>query len=153
MTTRRVTCTYPLSLDKVGTMNRTQPTGSRRMNIFHGRNWKIGKIAFVSIALAISTVSPSHAQTPSQLDSLRLYAHSKIFSFDQFLCFNELIYRESRWNPRAFNGNHYGLAQGLYQPLLTMDPYAQVDWAIAYMNRRYKSECKALEHSDRYGWY
>ena len=157
MTPRRVTCNYPLSLDKVGTMNRTQQTSSGRVNFSHVvKKLNLGKtllVALVSIALAISTAGHTFADSPEAVNSYKLYAHSRIFDFTQFICYAELITRESHWNAVAYNGNHYGLAQGIYKPLWRMDAYHQIDWSIQYIQRRYHNECKALAHSNKYGWY
>ena len=157
--TRRVTCTYSQSLDKVGTINRTQTSSSGRMNLFHAlavKRLNLGRtfvIALVSIAVAISTAGHTYADSSAAVNSYKLYAHSRIFDFTQFICFTTLINRESRWNSVAFNGNHYGLAQGIYKTLWTMDAYKQIDWSIAYIERRYHNECSALAHSSKFGWY
>ena len=39
------------------------------------------------------------------------------------------------------------------KPLLRMSGYQQIDWAIAYISRRYNTPCNALTHSLLKGWY
>ena len=76
--------------------------------------------------------------------------------------FIEIIYRESRFNPRATNptSGAYGLGQAL--PPEKMDNVApdwktnimtQLTWVTKYMNERYGSPIDALEHHDKKGWY
>ena len=51
-------------------------------------------------------------------------------SFTEFYCLDELYHRESRWNPKARNGSHYGIPQGRSKYLATVDGYKQVEWGI-----------------------
>jgi hypothetical protein len=138
-------------------MNRTQQTSSGRVNFSHVKQKSnLGKtlvLVLILIALAITSPSQSYADSPAAINSYKLYAHSRIFDFTQFICYVELIDRESHWNAVAYNGNHYGLAQGIYKPLWTMDAYKQIDWSIKYITRRYHNECNALAHSNVWGWY
>ena len=50
-------------------------------------------------------------QAATQADQFRLYAHSRIIDWKQFNCFAKIIHKESRWNPQARNGSHFGLGQ------------------------------------------
>ena len=74
-------------------------------------------------------------------------------SFTEFYCLDELYHRESRWNPKARNGSHYGIPQGRSKWLATVDGYKQVEWGIKYNLNRYGSMCKALDHFKRKGWH
>ena len=74
-------------------------------------------------------------------------------SFTEFYCLDELYYRESRWNPKARNGSHYGIPQGRSKYLATVDGYKQVEWGIKYNYNRYGSMCKALDHFKIKGWH
>jgi hypothetical protein len=74
-------------------------------------------------------------------------------SFTEFYCLDELYHKESRWNPKAKNGSHYGIPQGRSKYLSKVDGYKQVEWGIAYNMNRYGSMCKALDHFKRKGWH
>src|ERR1035437_7698546 len=80
--------------------------------------------------------------------SVRQYAYNLIGS--QFACFDHVINAESTWNPRARNGQYYGLGQlRQYIP----DPYRQVQAVDKYMMTRYGSPCSAWSFHLQHGWY
>jgi len=73
---------------------------------------------------------------------------------EQTQCWVELIWRESRFNPLAVNGSHYGLAQMRNVKVKDLTPRAQVRWHMRYLDHRYDgSPCKALEHLKTKGWH
>ena len=74
-------------------------------------------------------------------------------SFTEFYCLDELYHKESRWNPKAKNGSHYGIPQGRSKYLSKVNGYKQVEWGIAYNMNRYGSMCKALDHFKTKGWH
>jgi hypothetical protein len=74
-------------------------------------------------------------------------------SFTEFYCLDELYHKESRWNPKAKNGSHYGIPQGRSKYLSKVNGYKQVEWGIKYNLNRYGSMCKALDHFKRKGWH
>jgi hypothetical protein len=74
-------------------------------------------------------------------------------SFTEFYCLDELYHKESRWNPKAKNGSHYGIPQGRSKYLAKVDGFKQVDWGIKYNLNRYGSMCKALDHFKIKGWH
>jgi hypothetical protein len=74
-------------------------------------------------------------------------------------CHNEIVHRESRWNPKAKNGSHYGLYQGKSKSLEKANTIRQWWWYWHYVTHRYgvtlKDEpnyCKALHHLKTKGW-
>ena len=83
----------------------------------------------------------------------RQWAFIQLNNLDEFYCLDELYFYESRWNPKARNGSHYGIPQGRSKWLATADGYKQVDWGIKYINNRYGSMCKALQHFKIKGWH
>lgn len=93
------------------------------------------------------------AQAATQADQYRLYAHSRIVDWKQFNCFVKIIHKESRWNPKARNGSHFGLGQMRSQWYRNLDPYRQIDQTIRYITNRYHLPCKAWEFHKRKGWY
>lgn len=74
-------------------------------------------------------------------------------SFTEFYCLDELYHYESRWNPKARNGSHYGIPQGRSKYLATVDGFKQIDWGIKYNYARHGSMCKALDHFKIKGWH
>jgi hypothetical protein len=103
-------------------------------------------------ALCIVGTTPAEAMT--DIDNLKLYAHSRIISYKEFLCFNALITKESNWNINAVNGSHYGLGQMKNPVYRNLDGYRQIDWTLRYIKSRYKdSSCLAYKHWQLKGWY
>ena len=74
-------------------------------------------------------------------------------SFTEFYCLDELYHKESRWNPKAKNGSHYGIPQGRSKYLAKVDGYKQIDWGLKYIKARHYTPCKALDHFKRKGWH
>ncbi len=92
-------------------------------------------------------------QAATQADQYRLYAHSRIIDWKQFNCFAKIIHKESRWNPQARNGSHFGLGQMRSQWYRNLDPYRQIDQTIKYITIRYQTPCKAWAFHERKGWF
>jgi len=91
--------------------------------------------------------------TPSKADmNLKLYAYNQM-SWSEFECFNWLIYYESRWNPKASNGSHYGLGQMRSTWYRDLSPRGQILASIKYIHHRYGDSCKALHHFETKGWH
>ena len=91
--------------------------------------------------------------TPSKADmNLKLYAYNQM-SWEEFQCFNWLIHYESRWNPKARNGSHYGLGQMRSTWYRDLSPKGQILASIKYIHHRYGDACKALAHFDHRGWH
>ena len=91
--------------------------------------------------------------TPSKADmNLKLYAYNQM-GWKEFECFNWLIHYESRWNPKARNGSHYGLGQMRSTWYRDLSPRGQIQASIKYIHHRYGDACKALDHFDRKGWH
>jgi hypothetical protein len=72
---------------------------------------------------------------------------------DETYCLVELYHNESRFNPKARNGSHYGIPQGRSKYLATVDGTKQIDWGIKYNLHRYGSMCAALNHYKIKGWH
>ena len=86
-------------------------------------------------------------------DHYKLYAHSRLINDKQYQCFKKIIYKESRWNPKAKNGSHYGLGQMRSTHYRNLDPYRQIDATIKYITHRYGSMCNAWRFHQRVGHY
>ncbi len=110
--------------------------------------------------LCVMGITPAYAtkdvkQTTS-IDSLKLYAHSRIINYKEFQCFNTLITKESNWRVEAINpnGNHFGLGQMRNTKYRNLDGYRMIDWSIRYIAHRYSgSSCKAFAHWQKHGWH
>ena len=100
-------------------------------------------------SLAIN-VQPAQA---TDADHYKLYAHSRLINDKQYQCFKKIIYKESRWNPKAKNGSHYGLGQMRSTHYRNLDPYRQIDATIKYITHRYGSMCNAWRFHQRVGHY
>lgn len=92
-------------------------------------------------------------QAANQSDYLKLYAHSRIIDFKQYQCLVKIITKESRWNPYAVNGSHYGLGQMKSQWYRHLDPFRQIDESIRYIRHRYGSMCNAWAHHQDKDWF
>jgi hypothetical protein len=115
-------------------------------------NKKRKSLLLIATLIALQGSNTAHA-AKSNTDSLRLYAHSRIVSFEQFLCFNKIITKESNWRVHAKNGSHFGLGQMRSQWYRNLDGFRQVDETIKYINKRYQTPCKAWAFHQRNNWF
>ena len=114
------------------------------------RCWLVG-IALVIVNLCFVKTNSVAVNKPMHY---KQYAFIQLnHSFTEFYCLDELYHRESRWNPKAKNGSHYGIPQGRSKWLSTVNGYKQVEWGIKYNLNRYGSMCKALDHFKIKGWH
>ena len=93
---------------------------------------------------AVSNYKPTH---------YKQYILITLNDIDETHCLVELYMAESRLNPLARNGSHYGIPQGRSKYLARVDGTKQIDWGIKYNLNRYGSMCKALEHYKIKGWH
>lgn len=104
-------------------------------------------------AAIVLTLGVTPANAASNVDNLKLYAHSRIINYKQFSCFNKLITKESNWRVSAVNGSHYGLGQMRNPKYRVLDGYTQIDWTLRYIKGRYSTPCKALAFFERHGYH
>jgi len=120
------------------------------------RRGRLARCTLVGLALFIfisSTWLIDESQATDRPNHYRQWAFIQLNNLDEFHCLDELYYKESRWNPLARNGSHYGIPQGRSKWLATVSGYKQVEWGIKYNNHRYGSMCKALHHFKTKGWH
>ena len=120
------------------------------------RQGKLARCWLVGIALFIVNLCfvKTNSVVVNKPTHYKQYAFIQLnHSFTEFYCLDELYHRESRWNPKARNGSHYGIPQGRSKYLATVDGYKQVEWGIKYNLNRYGSMCNALDHFKRKGWH
>ena len=123
---------------------RRQPVAERLGQPFV---FRLMTLTFIAAVLTIINTTPSKADM-----NLKLYAYNQM-SWKEFECFNWLIHYESRWNPKARNGSHYGLGQMRSTWYRDLSPKGQIEASIKYIHHRYGDACKALDHFDRKGWH
>lgn len=96
-------------------------------------------------------MQPAQANT---IDYYKLYAHSRIIEWNEFMCFKDIITKENRkWDVRAKNGSHYGLGQMRSKWYRNLDGYRQIDASIKYITNRYGTMCKAWSFHQRKNYY
>ena len=105
------------------------------------------------LCIGFLAINMQPVQAATQADYFKLYAHSRIIDHSQYLCFVKIITKESRWNPLAVNGSHYGLGQMRSQWYRNLDPYRQIDQTIKYITNRYQTPCKAWAFHQRKGYF
>lgn len=132
------------SVRSIASSERLEPYSSLRRFVL------LGALCLL-IAVSAINMQPVHAAT--QADYLKLYAHSRILDWNQYHCFVKIITKESRWDPLARNGSHFGLGQMRSQWYRNLDPYRQIDQTIKYITIRYETPCKAWAFHERKGWF
>lgn len=101
----------------------------------------------------LCVVGTTPAEAVTDIDNLKLYAHSRIINYEQFQCLNKLITAESNWRINAVNGSHYGLGQMRNKSYRNLDGYRQIDWTIRYIKGRYGSMCNSWRFFQKHGWH
>ena len=111
-------------------------------------------LAGLCIASATPAQATQDATKKPSIDSLKLYAHSRIVNWQEFKCFEKLITKESNWRVEAINGSHYGLGQMRNPKYRNLDGFRMIDWSLRYVAHRYEgSSCKAFAHWQKRGWH
>jgi len=108
----------------------------------------------IPMSIMILTVSATtEAKAATQTDLLKLYAHSRIVSMEQFKCFDSLIHKESSWRVDARNKSHWGLGQMRNVKYGRLDGFRQIDWSIRYIKGRYGSMCNGWRFFQANGYH
>jgi hypothetical protein len=113
----------------------------------------LGVLCVMGITPAMATKDVKAAS----INSLKLYAHSRIIDWKEMKCFDQLITKESNWRVEAINpnGNHFGLGQMRNTKYRNLDGYRMIDWTLRYIDHRYEGKiCDgALAHWKKHGWH
>jgi hypothetical protein len=154
---RPLTCAFVNKLDKDVTLpSRRGPKAARRRGV------RGGLCLSLMLGLGINTINISNANAyplKRYQQDWALVAMNHLGDLQEAQCWVELIWRESRFDPNARNGSHYGLAQMRNENVRTLKPRDQVRWHMRYLDHRYPkangkgSACKALNHMNRKGWH
>ena len=112
-------------------------------------------LAVLCIVGTTPATAAQEVKTTTSIDSLKLYAHSRIISYKQFQCFNKLITAESNWRVDAINpnGKHFGLGQMNNPKYQNLDGYRMIDWSLRYIKARHGSNCNAYAYWQKHGWH
>jgi len=108
--------------------------------------------------LSITLTDVSTANELKDVNNYKLYAHSQVIDYKQFLCLEKAWTLESNWNPRSVGNRSgkqkaYGIPQIKNNRVRAMDPYTQIDYGIKYIEHRYKGKpCLMLKHLRKHGW-
>jgi hypothetical protein len=114
------------------------------------RCWRVG------IAICLATfwnLDIAQSQTIKVNTLKQITFHQLNYSFDQFYCVDQIVWKESRWNYKAKNPK--SSAFGLFQILKykETDPIKQIKDGLKYIEYRYQTPCRALAHHNKNGWY
>ena len=147
---RALTSTFTNLLDTylTGGLRSTRPQRAPEAGSSRGRYVLWGVLCLSAVGL-----NSAHAEKISTTDMYKLYAHSRIVNYNQFLCLNKIITKESHWNVSARNGSHYGLGQMRSTWYRDLDGYRQIDATIKYITIRYGSMCNAWRHHTKRNYY
>ena len=146
-----LTWAFVFAIDTYAMLSRlARLRGSALRRLALGR--AIAVLLFVT-ALSVAGSPKAYSQQPFNVMNIKLYAYNKL-SWDQFQCYNWLIFHESRWDYKARNKSHYGLGQMRSKWYGTLNPFKQIDVHLDYIKHRYNGDtCKALSHWERKGWH
>ena len=146
-----LTCGFVFGLDRASMLTRLASLISSLL-----RRPALARAVFIAgLAIALScagSIKATANQKPFHVMNIKLYAYNKL-TWDEFQCYNWLIYEESRWNYLARNKSHYGLGQMRSKWYGTLNPYEQIDAHLIYVKHRYGTACKAYNHWEKYRWH
>ena len=114
---------------------------------------RIARRRSLVLLAVLCVVGTTPAKAATEIDNLKLYAHSRIINYEQFKCFDALITRESHWNVKAKNGSHYGLGQMRNAKYGRLDGFTMTDWSMRYITKRYGSMCNAWRFFKANGYH
>jgi len=142
-----------INLTRHATLNRKRSILNRKAEPPKARLGRRRVWAILLLIAFSSCFSKDYSVAADTTNHYRQWAFIQLNNLDEFYCLDYLYYRESRWNPNAVNGSHYGIPQGRSKWLSTVNGYKQVEWGIKYNMNRYGSMCKALDHYKLKGWH
>jgi hypothetical protein len=125
-------------------------------------NKKLKTVLLVLIILLIN-IKPAFGLPHYKPNHYKQYIYISLkYDIEQTYCLIELYHHESRFNPKARNGSHYGIPQGRSEYLKTVGGIKQIEWGKRYIGHRYgwidekagiPDACKALQHWAKKGWH
>ena len=141
-----------LSLDRPDTLPRRRgPQAARRRSV---RGGLCLSLVLGLVLNSTITFTANAYRLNRQQQDWALIAMNHLGDLEEAQCWVRLIWQESRFNPNARNGSHYGLAQMRNDNVRTLSPRQQVRWHMRYLDHRYDgSACKAEKHLKKKGWH
>jgi hypothetical protein len=110
------------------------------------------------LLLSVALTDISQANELKDINNYKLYAHSRVGDFKQFICLEKAWTKESNWNPKAVGNKQgtkrvYGIPQIKNEKVRSLDPFSQIDWGLRYINYRYQGDaCLMLKHLRKHNW-
>ena len=149
---KALTCGFVNLLDKRATLPRKRgPKAARRWSVRGGLCLSL-VLGLFSNSILVTDVN-AYGLNRQQQD-WALVAMNHLGELEEAQCWVRLIWQESRFNPNARNGSHYGLAQMRNDIVRTLTPRQQVRMHMRYLDHRYNgSACKAEQHLIKKGWH
>lgn len=158
----------PPKADEVGAELLSDPISSSQGNSFMDAIMSLTEDDVeVQTARGKRTINLSDSSKPTNSAEIVQYARriAKKYGWTgkQFHALNEIVMRESGWNPEADNPT--STASGIPQRLMSAHPFSQgekrkwqdpryqVRWLLSYINGRYDSPSEALRFHNENGWY
>lgn len=122
-------------------------------------NKKLKTVLLVLIILLIN-IKPAFGLNHYKPKHYKQYVFIELNDVTQSYCLIDLYHHESRFDPKAKNGSHYGIPQGRSTYLKTASGIKQLKWGFKYIGNRYGytddgviNACKALDHFKKKGWH
>jgi hypothetical protein len=143
-----------LKLDRYLTTRLRSVLSTRAAKAGSSRRATLTAILLLSGALT----DVSKAAELKDINNYKLYAHSRVGDFKQFICLEKAWHVESRWNPKAVGNRQgtlkvYGIPQIKNIKVRSLDPYTQIDWGLRYIKHRYQGDaCLMLKHLRKHNW-
>ena len=110
------------------------------------------------LLLSGALTSNAYAVELKDINNYKLYAHSRVIDFKQFICLERAWTIESNWNPKSVGNRQgkfkvYGIPQIKNIKVRALDPYTQIDWGLRYIKHRYSGDtCLMLKHLRKHNW-
>lgn len=132
---------------------------NRRSGKF-ARCWLFGIVLCLATFLNLDSAKSLPHYKPNHYKQY-IYISFK-YDSEQSYCLIDLYHAESRFDPQARNGSHYGIPQGRSKYLATVDGIKQIEWGKRYIGHRYgwvdkdagiPNACKAYDHWLKKGWH
>ena len=152
-TKRPLTCGFVRKFDRCFTLRRRRgPKAARRQSLRGGLCLSLVLGLLLNSNMTIT--ANAYSLTREQQDWALVAMNHLQGDLQETQCWVRVIWQESRFNPKARNGSHYGLAQMRNDIVRTLTPRQQVRMHMRYLDHRYNgSACKAEKHLINKGWH
>jgi hypothetical protein len=121
---------------------------------------RFGLVISLSLGMTIAFQENGSAYSNYKSTHYKQYILMTLNDLEQTYCLIDLYMKESRFNPKAKNGSHYGIPQGRSKYLKNANGIEQIQWGYRYISNRYgvtdkgvPDACAAWEHWVKKGWH